>query len=54
MRTGSGTNVHSALSHDLDKFESEGGNVVLDLVDVVFGHALVVGLALLLSHVAAN
>ena len=38
--------VHAGLPHDLDQLEAEGGDVVLDLVHVVLGHALRLGLPL--------
>ena len=38
--------VHARLPHDLDQLEAEGGDVVLDLVHVVLGHALGLGLPL--------
>ena len=38
--------VHARLPHDLDQLEAEGGDVVLDLVHVVLGHPLRLGLPL--------
>ena len=38
--------VHARLPHDLDQLEAEGGDVVLDLVHVVLGHALGLGFPL--------
>ena len=35
-------------------FKPESGNIILDLVDVIFGDALTLGLALLLRHVASH
>ena len=46
--------VHPRGSHDLDHLEPEGGNVVLDFIDVVFRHALVLRLPLLLSDVPSH
>ena len=43
--------VHPRGSHDLDHLEPEGRDVVLDLVDVVLRHALVLCLPLLLGDV---
>ena len=40
--------LHPRGPHDLQQLEPEGGDVVLDLVHVVLGHALVLGLPLLL------
>ena len=51
---GGRSGVHPRLPHDLDQLEPEGGDVVLDLVDVVLGDALGLGLALLLGHVAPD
>ena len=49
-----GGDLHAGLPHDLDELEAEGGDVVLDLVDVVLRHALVLRLLLLLRHVTPH
>ena len=46
--------VHSWHSHDLNHLEPEGGNVVLDLVDVILRDALVLRLPLLLGDVSPH
>ena len=46
--------VHPRGSHDLYHLESEGRDVILDLVNVVLSHSLVLSLPLLLGNVSPH
>lgn len=54
VRPGGSGGVHPGVLEDLDELAAEGGDVLLDLVDVVLGDALVLPLALLHCHIAPD
>ena len=49
-----GASFHKQIERTGASFKPESGNIILDLVDVIFGDALTFGLALLLRHVASH
>ena len=52
--SGGALGVHPRGSHNLDHLKPEGGDVVLDLVDIVLRDALVLRLPLLLGDVSPH